>query len=101
MDIPTELTTNSPTYRRPGGESSNYYYVLQELTITKSSDYTVRSSTSFPTYGYMYSDSFDPTTPTVNLIGQGQSNADGKLEFTVFLRGPSQPSKRVCIVVCL
>ena len=97
----TELTTNSPTYRRPGAESSNYHYFIRGLTVSTSGHYTVQCSSSFETNSYLYTNRFYPLNPTTNLISQGQSDDNGTLQFTFFLQGSDQPSKRVCIVFIL
>ena len=93
----TELTTNSGRYRRPDGESSNYFYLLRQLAVESSASYLIRCISRFVTYGYLYADNFDPLNPTVNLVGQGQSDANGLLQFSIFLDGPNLRSKRVCI----
>lgn len=101
MDIPVELTPESPTYTRPGGSSSNYHYLTRQLTVSSSGDYSFRSSSSVPLLGYVYVDRFDPSNPTANLIGQGQSDANGQLHFTVSLQVVNQLLKRVgsCIIL--
>ena len=103
MDVPVELTPESPTYTRPGGSSSNYHYFVQQLTVSSPRTYSFRSSSSFPTIGYIYADRFDPSNPTVNLIGQGQSDATGQLQINMFLEVSNQLLKRVCIltIFCL
>lgn len=97
MDFTADLTTDSPAYQRPAGESSNYYYVLREVPIPSSGDYTVHSSSTFATFGYLYSTTFDPINPMVNLVGQGQSDPSGQLQFNAILQGPSDRWKRVCV----
>ena len=94
-----ELTTNSPTYRRPGAQSSNYRYLVRGVTVSSSDDYSVYISSNFAAYVYFYVDSFDPSNPTRNLIRQDPSDANGKLQFTTFLQGSSQLSKRVCTIL--
>ena len=99
MDFTTDLTTDSPTYQRPGGESLNYYYLLREVTVPSSGDYSVHSSSSFRTLGYLYANAFDPMNPMINLVGQGQSDASGQLQFDTVLQGPSQRLRRVRISI--
>ena len=95
------MTTNDPTYRRSGAQSSNYHYRIRGVTVSTSGHYTVYSSSSFPTKIYLYVDRFHPFTPTTNLVVQDQSDANGTLQFTFFFQGSNQPSKRVCIVLFL
>ena len=92
-----ELTTNSPTYRRPGGESTNYHYLVQRLTVSISGQYFVDGSSSFAVCVYLYVESFDSSNPTANLVAQGQSNLNGRLRLSFYFQGFSGLSKRVCI----
>ena len=95
------LTFISRKYRRPGGNSITYRYIALQVTVLKSGDYLFRCASLFLTYGYVYSNRFDPSNPTANLVTQGQSDANGQLQFTTFLQGSSELSKRVCIRVTL
>ncbi len=92
------LTISSFSYRRIGGQSSNYYYVTQQLIVSVSGYYSFTSSSSFAAYGFIYSNSFNPSNPSLNLVAQGESDANGQFQFTVFLQVAGQVSKRVCII---
>lgn len=97
----TELTTNSRRYRRPDGESPNYFYLLRQFTVESSANYLIRIISRFVTYCYLYADNFDSLNPRVNLVGQGQSDSSGQLQLSIFLEGPTVRSKRVCILIYL
>ena len=60
-------------------------------------EYSIYGSSSFATYVYLYVFDFDRSNPTTNLVGQGQSDDNGQLQFTSSLQGSSQLLKRVCI----
>ena len=97
MDVPAEITTDSPTYTPPGGDSSDYHYILRQMTVASSGEYSIRSSGSFPSQGFVYRDKFDPSMPTKNIVAQGRSDSNGQLQFNAYLEGSSPLSKRVCI----
>jgi hypothetical protein len=64
------LSFSSPTFIRPSGGSSLYYYQAIQTTTYTSGTYTLRSTsrTGLDTYGCLYSTSFDPTYPSENLL---------------------------------
>lgn len=96
MDVPEEITTDSPTYSPPGSDSANHHYLLRQMTVDSSGEYSIRSSSAFPTQGYVYANNFNPSRPTENIIAQARSDANGQLQLTVDLEGSNQRSKRVC-----
>ncbi len=62
------LTTSSPTYQRTGCYGSSYYYEAIEVKVVNSGYYTLRSNSTINTYGSIYNDTFNPFSPTVNLL---------------------------------
>lgn len=64
----TSLSSNSGKYIRPGQTTNDYFYQAIRLTVYTDGKYAFRSSSSMDTYGYFYSDSFDPSNPSENLI---------------------------------
>lgn len=90
------LNINSPQYQRPGGVSSNYRYAKTQVIVSVSGNYTFTSSSSFAAHLHLYTSSFDPSKPLVNLVAQGSTNAGNEqFQFTVFLSTDSQISRRV------
>jgi len=63
------LISTSPIYRRPTGATEGYYY-YQAIVVTVSGggSYSFTSGSSLDTFGYFYSNSFDPYNPSVNLV---------------------------------
>ena len=64
----------------------NNYYEAISLSVSTTGYYTIRSNSTFDTYGYIYKNNFDPTTPYVNLLQQN-GDGDGSYQFllSVFL----------------
>lgn len=64
------LSSSNPTFSRPNGYSSHYYYDTIDVTIYTSGTYTFKSGNSFSTsiYGCLYRGSFYPNSPSLNQI---------------------------------
>ncbi|CAF1343589.1 unnamed protein product, partial [Adineta steineri] len=62
------LTRNHPTYSRTGCNLSNYYYEAIQVNVNESRYYSLSSSSSIDTYGYIYTKNFYPFDPSINLI---------------------------------
>jgi hypothetical protein len=65
----SELTKDTPTYRRDCGKGS-YHYQTIEVNVEESGNYGFDSNSSTIIYGYIYKSSFDPFNPNENLIAQ-------------------------------
>ena len=78
------LSSNSPTFSRPYGGSSSYYYQAIQTTTYTGGTYTLRSTsrTGLDTYGCLYSSSFDPTYPNRNLL-TCDDDSGGSLQFLI------------------
>ena len=76
-------TTNNPRFTLPDSSSGDRFYVLLLLTVTVNGTYRFRTESSIPTYGLLYSPTFDPTSPLTNLIvsQDGRSNSAGQIRF--------------------
>lgn len=63
------LRTTTATYCR-GYTCSNspYYYEAIKINVFTSGNYTIRSSSSIDTFGYLYNNDFDSTYPTLNML---------------------------------
>lgn len=64
----SSLSQNSGIYTRSGQSSGSYYYESIQVVLYSSARYILRSSSTLDTYGYLYSGSFDPLNPSLNLI---------------------------------
>ena len=62
------LSTYSPAFIRPYGIGSSSYYQAIRISISVSGRYTFTSYGTINTYGYFYTNSFDPSDPTANLL---------------------------------
>jgi hypothetical protein len=80
------LTEYSPTFVRPGGGSSSYYYQAVQVTVYTAGTYTFASTSTMDTYGYFYRDRVDPSYPSWNLItSDDDSGGQGQFRITVTL----------------
>jgi hypothetical protein len=64
------LNGNSSTYTRTGCGMENYYYEAIQVNIANSGYYTLSSKSNINTYGYLYTNSFIPNDPFMNLFLQ-------------------------------
>ena len=80
------LSSSNPTFARPNGSSSNYYYESIEIrTLNKSGFYIFQSnsSTSTDLYGCLYLGWFDPSDSSINkLICDENSGDDRQFQFS-------------------
>lgn len=72
---PSALTANSQTYSRDC-QSSNFYYETVHLNVTTNGFYSLSSSSTIDTYGYIYKDNFNPLKPSENLLVQDDNNCN-------------------------
>ncbi|CAF1233750.1 unnamed protein product [Adineta steineri] len=80
------LSFNSPGFVRPDKSSGDYYYQAIRVTVSTSGTYIFTSTSSKDTYGCFYSDSFDPSYPSQNLIttdDDGASNSQFRISTTL------------------
>jgi hypothetical protein len=58
-------TTGAPTFDRGGGSNSVFPYDVFSFNVDVGGSYSFNSNTSFPydNYGFLYQNSFNPTTP--------------------------------------
>jgi len=81
------LSQSSGRFTRPGGAEGSYYYQAIQVTVYTTGTYTFVSSSSMDTYGYFYSDSFDPSYPSRNLIASDDDSGGGgqfRINVTLF-----------------
>lgn len=72
-----ETTYSNPTFSRPGGNGGEYYYQTIPVCVPGEGFYSFLSTNigSFVTSGFLYSNRFDPSMPSSNLIASGDGNA--------------------------
>ncbi|CAF3732021.1 unnamed protein product [Rotaria sordida] len=81
------LTTNSRRFSRAGEENSNYYYEIFLVTVLTSGYYRFRSNSIVDTYGYLYTNNFIPSSPTLNLLAQDDDTGGSlQFQFTLYLQ---------------
>ena len=86
-DIPSSstiaitLSTWSSTFQRPEAvQQGTYYYETIDFRVTTSDTISIFSESSLDTYGIIYQDSFDATSPNTNLIAQ-DDESQGSTQF--------------------
>lgn len=65
-------------------ESSDYYYEAIRVRVDTHGIFSLISKSNVDTYGYLYNDIFDPSSPSSNLLLQddeGAGNGQFKLTF--------------------
>lgn len=78
------LSIDSPTFIRPYVSSGvGYYYQAIHITTAVSGGYNLRSNSSMNTFGCLYYTSFDPSTPTGNLI-VCDDDSGGNQQFSIY-----------------
>jgi hypothetical protein len=75
------LTDSSPIYDRFGG-SGKYYYEAIKISVPETGYYFFGSYSNIDTYGYLYSNSFNPLNIEQNLI-TGDNDAAQDFQFIV------------------
>jgi len=80
------LSSTSGRFTRPGATVGTYYYQAIQVRVYTSGRYSFTSSSSMDTYGYFYSDTFDPSSPSQNLIASDDdSGGSGQFRINVTL----------------
>jgi hypothetical protein len=81
------LSCNSATFSRPNGNSVCYYYQAIRIETYTNGTYAFISNSSTNIYGYLYNNSFDPSSPSQNLITPYyESNSDGQFQIAYSLK---------------
>ncbi|CAF4189506.1 unnamed protein product [Rotaria magnacalcarata] len=69
------LTTSSSTFTR-NGRSGTFYFEAIEVTPKRTGNYTFKSYSAIDSYGYLYTNPFDPLNTTSNLLTHVDDNED-------------------------
>jgi hypothetical protein len=82
------LTTDSRLYHRVIPPSSyGYYYEAIEMNVSVSGTYSLTSSSSVDTYGFIYTNSFNPINPRWNLLSENDDGGVGvQFKLTIYLQ---------------
>ncbi|CAF1224496.1 unnamed protein product [Adineta steineri] len=81
----SKLATNSSTYSRRCSSSNSYYKAIQ-VNVRRSGFYTFFSKSNMDTYGSLYKDYFDPSTPRENQLVDDDKRCNQKqFTFTIAL----------------
>jgi hypothetical protein len=92
------LNMNSPMYCRNENDcySFDHYYESIVISVDKAGSYNFRSVSDFDTYGSIYTNSFNPSNPSVNFLAYSDDGG-GNMQFnlTVVL----QPQSTYILVV--
>ena len=75
------LTENCSVYDRYGG-SGKYYYEAIKISVPETGFYSIGSFSYMDTFGYLYSNSFNPSKVEENLI-TGDDDTAEKAQFLV------------------
>ncbi len=75
------LTTSSPMFTRYGGSGIFYYEVIQ-IIVSVTGNYSFTCYSPVDTYGYLYTNSFDPSNVNVNLLAQ-DNGSGGNFQFYI------------------
>ena len=81
------LTTGSPSFTRYSGNAGNFYYQAFRVTVPASGSFRFASLSNVDSFGYLYSPTFDPSSPAVNLLAfDDDSGSNGQFRFTLSLQ---------------
>lgn len=79
------FSSSSSVFTRPYvNTNDSYYYQAIQVTVSMTGTYIFMSNSSLDTYGYFYSNSFDPLSPSVNLIAS-DDDSNGARQFRINL----------------
>lgn len=70
------LSADGPTFGRPNGSGSGYFYQAFTITLSVPGTYRFQSSGGMYCYGLLYDDTFDPLRPNMNLLASDGENTD-------------------------
>ena len=86
----------SPLYCRESCASSDHYYEAVVVSVEKVGSYSFRSESDFDAYGSIYTNSFDPSYPSHNLLDEDNDSGEtGQFNLIVVL----QPQSTYILVV--
>ena len=81
----TSLSNLSPIFTQ-ADRYGDYFYIAVRVTSATSGTYTFHSSSSIDTIGYLYNNSFTPSSPKTNLIvADDESGGNGQFSLTATL----------------
>jgi hypothetical protein len=81
QSISSSWTTDSQRFARYDGSNvNNYYYDAFEVIVSFDGDYLFTTDSYIDTYGYLYSDYFNPIETSLNLI-QFDDDSGGNSQF--------------------
>lgn len=92
----SSLGINHPQYARSGTGPAVFYYETIRVTVTSSGSYNIRSSSTVDMYGYIYRNTFNPSSPSSNLLTQ-DDDSGGSFQFSLTVS--LQPSITYILVV--
>lgn len=85
------LDSSSSLYRRNSYDSDESYYEALVFSVDQAGSYNIRSRSDFDAYGFLYTDSFNPSYPSSNLLDQDDdSNENLQFELTAFLQSQTE-----------
>jgi hypothetical protein len=90
------LNMISPLYCRGSCGSSAHYYEAVAVSVETVGSYSFRSESDFDAYGSMYTNSFDSSYPSLNVLGQDDDSGVG-LQFNLIV--VLQPQSTYILVV--
>ena len=92
-----QLSTSSAVFYRPQSSTNSlHYFQAIQVTVPTAGTYSLRSISSIDTRGYFYRNSFDPSTPSVNLL---TDDDDSGGQFQFLIRANLEPGNTYILVV--
>jgi hypothetical protein len=82
------LDVNDGRYNRLDGGSSGHYYEAIQVIVNRTGTYELTSASynNMDTHGFLYNGTFDPLSPSTNLIMRDDDGAgNGQFKLTAFL----------------
>ncbi len=77
------LSSSSPRFTRANINTGNFYYQAIQVVVSTTGTYTFTSTSSFDAYGYLYDGSFNPLSPSQNLITSDDDSGGGNGQFQI------------------
>jgi hypothetical protein len=90
------LSSSSPRFTRANISKGNFYYRAIQVVVSTSDTYTFTSTSSFNAYGCLYDGSFNPLSPSQNLIASDDDSGGSNGQFQI---SRSLQSGRIYILV--
>ena len=74
-------------YARRGGTEAQYHYETFEVTVPSAGSYVFKCDSPIDSYGSLYSDSFSPASPDMNMIAfDDDTGGSGQFQITADLQ---------------